>query len=59
MLDLLHILDLFAGSGTTLLAAALKGYTATGIEVTPDYARLSRERIARELREAEEKFSAA
>ena len=29
-----HILDPFAGSGTTILAAVLEGYTATGIEVT-------------------------
>ena len=29
-----HILDPFAGSGTTVLAAVLEGYTATGIEVT-------------------------
>ena len=44
-----HILDPFAGSGTTVLAAVLEGYTATGIEVTDEYARLARERIAREL----------
>ena len=35
-----HILDPFAGSGTTVLAAVLGGYTATGIEVTDEYARL-------------------
>ena len=29
-----HILDPFAGSGTTVLAAVQEGYTATGIEVT-------------------------
>ena len=44
-----HILDPFAGSGTTVLAAMLEGYTATGIEVTDEYAMLARERIAREL----------
>ena len=44
-----HILDPFAGSGTTVLAAVLEGYTATGIEVTDEYARLARERITREL----------
>ena len=44
-----HILDPFAGSGTTVLAAVLEGYTATGIEVTDEYARLARERIKKEL----------
>ena len=47
-----HILDPFAGSGTTVLAAVLEGYTATGIEVTDEYARLARKRIARELEQA-------
>lgn len=44
-----HILDPFAGSGTTVLAAVLEGYTATGIEVTDEYARRARERIAKEV----------
>ena len=44
-----HILDPFAGSGTTILAAVLEGYSATGIEVTEEYAKLARERINREL----------
>ena len=44
-----HILDPFAGSGSTVLAAVLEGYSATGIEVTDAYAALSKERIAREL----------
>ena len=44
-----HILDPFAGSGTTVLAAVKEGYDATGIEVTDEYARLARERISREL----------
>jgi site-specific DNA-methyltransferase (adenine-specific) len=44
-----HILDPFAGSGTTVLAAVLEGYTATGIEITEEYARLSRERVETEL----------
>ena len=47
-----HILDPFAGSGTTILAAVLEGYTATGIEVTGEYARRARERIEQELRQA-------
>ena len=40
-----RILDPFAGSGTTVLAAVLEGYSATGIEVTDAYAKLARERI--------------
>ena len=44
-----RILDPFAGSGSTVLAAVLEGYSATGIEVTDAYAALSKERIAREL----------
>ena len=40
-----HILDPFAGSGTTVLAAVLEGYSSTGIEVTDRYARLAVERI--------------
>lgn len=46
------ILDPFAGSGTTVLAAVLEGYRAVGIEVTDVYARLAQERIAGELAEA-------
>ena len=44
-----RILDPFAGSGSTVLAAVLEGYSATGIEVTEEYAKLARERISREL----------
>ena len=44
-----HILDPFAGSGPTVLAAVQEGYTATGIEVTDTYAELARERIRKEL----------
>ena len=47
-----RILDPFAGSGTTVLAAVLEGYTATGIGVTDEYARLARERITQELAQA-------
>ena len=47
-----HILDPFAGSGTTVLAAVLEGYTATGIEVTEDYATRAAERIGAELEQA-------
>ena len=44
-----HILDPFAGSGSTLLGAALEGYRSTGIELSDEYARLARERLTREL----------
>ena len=45
-----HILDPFAGSGTTVLAAVLEGYSATGIEVTDTYAALARERVENALK---------
>ena len=44
-----HVLDPFAGSGSTLLGAALEGYRSTGIELSEEYARLARERLTREL----------
>ena len=43
-----HILDPFAGSGTTVLAAVLEGYRATGIEMSDYYAQAARERLERE-----------
>ena len=48
-----RILDPFAGSGTTVLAAVLEGYTATGIEVTEDYASRAAERVGTELEQRE------
>ena len=47
-----HILDPFAGSGTTVLAAVKEGYDATGIEVTDVYADLARKRLETELHAA-------
>lgn len=41
------VLDPFAGSGTTLEAAALEGFSCTGIELDPNYAELCRVRIKR------------
>ncbi len=41
-----RVLDPFAGSGTTLAAAARAGVAATGIEIDPAYARTARERLA-------------
>ena len=46
------ILDPFAGSGTTVLAAVKEGYDATGIEVTDVYADLARKRLETELNAA-------
>ena len=47
-----RVLDPFAGSGTTVLAAVLEGYTATGIEMSDEYARRAVERIEAELSQA-------
>ncbi|WP_313253198.1 site-specific DNA-methyltransferase [Stenotrophomonas sp.] len=40
-----RILDPFAGSGTTLVAAQEQGYGWTGIEMTDHYTRVTRERL--------------
>lgn len=40
------VLDPFAGSGTTLVAALLEGYTSIGIEMTDDYLPIIEARIA-------------
>ncbi|MGI0067753.1 MAG: DNA methyltransferase [Thermoplasmata archaeon] len=42
------ILDIFAGSGTTLVAARKLGRRSIGIELSPAYAQMARERIAEE-----------
>ncbi len=41
------VLDPFAGSGTTLEAALLEGFTPLGFELTEEYIPLIRERLAR------------
>ena len=40
-----RILDPFAGSGTTVLAAQLEGYDADGIEIMPYFAGVARRRL--------------
>jgi DNA modification methylase len=44
--EALPILDPFAGTGTTLVAAKHAGYPAVGIEVSEDYCRVAVERLA-------------
>lgn len=40
-----RIFDPFAGSGSTLAAAELEGYDATGVEISPDIAKTASERL--------------
>ncbi len=47
------ILDPFAGSGTTVLAALLEGYDAVGIELSQVIAALAQERIKSHIMEVE------
>ncbi|MCC4607246.1 site-specific DNA-methyltransferase [Xanthomonas campestris pv. zinniae] len=41
-----RVLDPFAGSGTTLVAAELEGYDWTGVEMTGQYAEVAQQRVA-------------
>lgn len=40
-----RVLDCFAGSGSTLVAALYEGFDAVGVERQPDYVRIARQRI--------------
>ena len=44
-----RILDPFAGSGTTILAAVQEGYEAVGIELTDAYFQLGTQRVKQAL----------
>lgn len=55
-----YVIDPYAGSGTTLVAAKLLGHEFLGIEISEEYARLALERLANaelERRELEEELS--
>ena len=43
------VVDPFAGSGTTLLAAAMEGRTAIGSEVDPNTHAIASDRLAKEF----------
>ncbi len=43
------VLDPFAGTGTTMIAAARAGRNSIGIEIDPTYVQLARERLNKEL----------
>jgi site-specific DNA-methyltransferase (adenine-specific) len=44
------ILDPFCGSGSTVLAAKLEGYSAIGVEVTSEYAAVAYQRVTAEYK---------
>jgi len=39
------VLDPFAGSGTTLIAAKTQGFNYIGIELTPEYVEIAKARL--------------
>ena len=40
------VLDMFAGSGSTLVAACLERFAFAGCELSPEYAEIARSRVA-------------
>jgi site-specific DNA-methyltransferase (adenine-specific) len=50
------ILDPFVGSGTTILAAKLEGYSAVGVEISDYYANAAMKRIERGIENAMGKY---
>lgn len=46
------VLDMFAGSGSTLCAAVLEGFNAIGIELSEEYSEIARLRVAHYLAKA-------
>ena len=53
------VLDPFAGTGTTLVAAELEGARAIGIELDPAYVAIARARIAERMRREDERRAGA
>lgn len=45
------VLDCFAGSGTTGIAAALEGFTFVGCELSPEYVEIAERRMTHWIRE--------
>ena len=45
------VLDMFAGSGTTLIAAKQEGFNFIGIEKEPKYCRIAEERLKNLIQE--------
>lgn len=43
------VLDPFAGSGTTLVAAKKLGFTYVGMEINPDYALIAKTRLGESI----------
>ena len=47
--DVTSVLDPFLGSGSTLLACKMAGINATGIEISPKYCEIARNRLSQEM----------